>query len=233
MTPYENVTFKERLHEEAAKLKEMSFKDKFWYIWEYYKFPIIGVIIAVFLVGSIGSAMYNNRFDTALSCAVLNSRYDSDALTADQYFNEGFRAFIGLDENTKIDVDYSMSPTFDESAMNEYSYAELAKLTAMISSKGLDVMIGRPDVIDHYGEMDGFLNLEEALPPDLYEQVKDYLYPVTNAETGQESFCGLRLEDTSFGEKTGLILDNPVLTVMSNSPHTDTAIQLIRYIFEQ
>ena len=181
MTPYENVTFKERLHEEAAKLKEMSFKDKFWYIWEYYKFPIIGVIIAVFLVGSIGSAMYNNRFDTALSCAVLNSRYDSDALTVDQYFNEGFRAFIGLDENTKIDVDYSMSPTFDESAMNEYSYAELAKLTAMISSKGLDVMIGRPDVIDHYGEMDGFLNLEEALPPDLYEQVKDYLYPVTNA----------------------------------------------------
>ena len=233
MTPYENVTFKERLHEEAAKLKEMSFKDKFWYIWEYYKFPIIGVIIAVFLVGSIGSAMYNNRFDTALSCAVLNSRYDSDALTVDQYFNEGFRAFIGLDENTKIDVDYSMSPTFDESAMNEYSYAELAKLTAMISSKGLDVMIGRPDVIDHYGEMDGFLNLEEALPPELYEQVKDYLYPVTNAETGQESFCGLRLEDTSFGEKTGLILDNPVLTVMSNSPHTDTAIQLIRYIFEQ
>ena len=233
MTPYENVTFKERLHEEAAKLKEMSFKDKFWYIWEYDKFPIIGVIIAVFLVGSIGSAMYNNRFDTALSCAVLNSRYDSDALTVDQYFNEGFRAFIGLDENTKIDVDYSMSPTFDESAMNEYSYAELAKLTAMISSKGLDVMIGRPDVIDHYGEMDGFLNLEEALPPDLYEQVKDYLYPVTNAETGQESFCGLRLEDTSFGEKTGLILDNPVLTVMSNSPHTDTAIQLIRYIFEQ
>ena len=233
MTPYENVTFKERLHEEAAKLKEMSFKDKIWYIWEYYKFPIIGVIIAVFLVGSIGSAMYNNRFDTALSCAVLNSRYDSDALTVDQYFNEGFRAFIGLDENTKIDVDYSMSPTFDESAMNEYSYAELAKLTAMISSKGLDVMIGRPDVIDHYGEMDGFLNLEEALPPDLYEQVKDYLYPVTNAETGQESFCGLRLEDTSFGEKTGLILDNPVLTVMSNSPHTDTAIQLIRYIFEQ
>ena len=224
---------KKPVKEQMTPFKDLTFSEKVHYIWEYYKFPIIGVIIAVFLVGSIGSAMYNNRFDTALSCAVLNSRYDSDALTVDQYFNEGFRAFIGLDENTKIDVDYSMSPTFDESAMNEYSYAELAKLTAMISSKGLDVMIGRPDVIDHYGEMDGFLNLEEALPPDLYEQVKDYLYPVTNAETGQESFCGLRLEDTSFGEKTGLILDNPVLTVMSNSPHTDTAIQLIRYIFEQ
>ena len=88
-------------------------------------------------------------------------------------------------------------------------------------------------IIDHYGEMDGFLNLEEALPADLYEQVKDYLYPVTNAETGQEAFCGIRIGDTSFGEKTGLILEDPVLTIMSNSPHTDTAIQLIRYIFEQ
>ena len=112
MTPYENVTFKERLHEEAAKLKEMSFKTNSGISGEYYKFPIIGVVIAVFLVGSIGGAMYNNRFDTALSCAVLNSRYDSEALTVDQYFNEGFRAFIGLDENTKIDVDYSMSPSF-------------------------------------------------------------------------------------------------------------------------
>ena len=163
MTPYENVTFKERLHEEAAKLKEMSFRDKFWYIWEYYKFPIIGVVIAVFLVGSIGGAMYNNRFDTALSCAVLNSRYDSEALTVDQYFNEGFRAFIGLDENTKIDVDYSMSPSFDESAMNEYSYAELAKLTAMISSKGLDVMIGR---ISQSGRSPpgGFIRAGKGLP---------------------------------------------------------------------
>lgn len=233
MTPYENVTLKERLHEEGAKLKEMSLKDKFWYIWEYYKFPIIGVVIALFLAGSIGGAMYNNRFGTALSCAVLNSRYHSEALTVDPYFNEGFRSFIGLDENTKIDVDYSMSLSFDESAMSQYSYAELAKLTAMISSKGLDVMIGQPDVIDHYGKMDGFLNLEEALPVDLYEQVKDHLYPVTNAETGKETYCGIRIGDTSFSEKTGLILEDPVLTIMGNSPHIDTAVQLIRYIFEQ
>ena len=73
--------------------------------------------------------MYNNRFDTALSCAVLNSRYDSEALTVDQYFNEGFRAFIGLDENTKIDVAYSMSPSFDESAMNCLLYTSSLKVT--------------------------------------------------------------------------------------------------------
>ena len=82
---------------------------------------------------------------------------------------------------------------------------------------------------------DGRISQSGRSPPrrDLYDQVKDYLYPVTNAETGQEAFCGIRIGDTSFGEKTGLILEDPVLTIMSNSPHTDTAIQLIRYIFEQ
>lgn len=233
MTPYENVTLKERLHEEAVKLKEMPLRDKLWYIWEYYKFPIIGVVIAVFMVVSIGGAIYNNRFDTALSCVVLNSRYDSENLTVDQYFDEGFREYIGLDADSKIEVDYSMNPTFDESAMSQYSYAELAKLTAMISSKELDIMIGKSDVIDHYGSMDGFLNLEEVLPVDLYEEVKDYLYPVTNTETGETALCGLRIGGTSFSEKTGLILDDPVLTIMSNSTRTDTAVQLIRYIFEQ
>lgn len=232
MTPYENVTLKERMREEAAKLKEMPPKDKLWYIWEYYKFPIIGVVLAVFLIGSIGSAMYNNRFDSALTCVVLNSRYDPDHLSVDQYFNEGFREFIALDPTFKIDVDYSMSPSFDDSSMNEYGYAELAKLTAMISSRELDVMIGKPDVIDHYGEMGGFLDLTEVLPTDLYEQIKDSLYTVKNVETGQDVICGIRIGDTSFGEKTGLILEDPVLTLMSNSEHTDTAIQLIRYIFQ-
>lgn len=233
MTPYEDKTLKDRLHEESAKIKEMPLKDKIWYIWEYYKFPIVGVIIGLFLVSSIGSAMYNNRFDAALSCVILNSRYDSEALTVDQYFDQGFREYIGLDPNLKIDVDYSMNPTFDESAMNEYSYAELAKLTAMISSKELDIMIGSPDVIDHYGEMGGFFNLEELLPADLYEQLRDLLYTTTNAETGEETVCGIRIGESDFDKKTGLVLEDPVLTILNNSTHTDTAVQLIRYIFQQ
>lgn len=233
MTPYEDKTLKDTLREERNKIKNMSIKDKLWYIWEYYKIPIIIAVVSVVLISSIGSAVYNNRFETALSCVILNSSPTGEADSVDDYFNQGFRQYIELKEDAKIDVDYSMSPTFDESSMNEFTYAQLAKITAMISSKGLDVMIGKPDTIDHFGEMGGFVDLKELLPADVYDKVKENLYFVTNQETGEETACGLLIGGTDFCEKTGLVIDEPVLSIMGNSTHTDTALGLIRYVFGQ
>ena len=231
MTPYEDKTIKDTLGEEKNKLKAMSFKDKLWYVWEYYKVPIIGTIVAVCLVFSIGSAVYNNRFETALSCVILNSQPVSEDDLVTGYFDQGFREFIDLTDETKIEVDHSMSISFDESDMNEFTYAELAKLTALISSKELDVMIGRQDSFDHFGEMGGYADLKQILPADIYEKVKDQLYEVTNQETGETIACGLKISDTDFLQKTGLSIDGPILGIMSNSTHTDTALKLIYYVF--
>ena len=230
MTPYENKTIKDSIHEERQKLKNMSLKNRAWYIWEYYKIPIIGIVTAVVLLSSIGFSMYQNRFDTALSCVILNSLPTTEQPSVEKYLDQDFRLYAKLPEDEKISVDYSMNITFEEASMSEFTYAELAKLTAMISSKELDVMIGKPEVIDHYGAMGGFLNLEECLPPDLYETVKDRLYTVQNQETGEAVFCGLLLDEEDFASKTGLSMEKPILCVMKNSTHTDTAVKLIRYM---
>lgn len=233
MTPYENKTLRDTLKEEGRKLKKMNHKEKFWYIWEYYKIPINLVIVAIVLICSVGSTISHNRFETALSCVILNSRPASETDSVDEYFQQGFRQFIGLKEDTKIDIDYSMSPTFDESSMNEFTYAQLAKISAMISSKQLDVMIGKPATMDHFGEMGGFVDLKKLLPGDVYDRAKENLYFITNQETGEKTACGLLIGGTNFSQKTGLIIDDPILAVMSNSTHTDTAVELIRYVFEQ
>lgn len=231
MTPYEDKTLKDSLREEKRKLKDMSFRDKLWYIWEYYKIPIIGVIVAAALISSISSAIYNNRFETGLSCVILNSTPTSQDDLVSQYFDQDFRQYAGIPDDVKIEVDHSMSLTFDDASMNEFTYAELAKLTAMISGRELDVMIGNQDVTDHYGTMGGFADLKELLPPDVYEKVKDRIHMVTNQETGEETACGLFIGDTDFLKKNGLSIKDPILTVMNNSTHTDTCVNLIRYVF--
>ncbi|WP_313151735.1 hypothetical protein [Lacrimispora sp.] len=233
MTPYEDKNLKDSLREERDKLKNMSLKDRLWYIWEYYKIPIIIAVVAVVFISSIGSAVYNNRFETALSCVIINSSPTGETDSVDDYFNQGFRQYIDLKEDAKIDVDYSMSLTFDESSMNEFTYAQMAKITAMISSKSLDVMIGKPDTIDHFGEMGGFVDLKELLPADVYDKAKENFYFVINQETGEKAACGILIGNTDFCKKTGLIIDDPILAVMSNSTHTDTAVELIRYVFGQ
>lgn len=231
MTPYEDKTLKDTLLEEKKKLKDMTFKNKIWYIWEYYKIPIISVIVIVSLAVSIGTAVFNNRFETALSCIILNSQPDSQQDLVSEYFDQGFRQFINLPEDVKIDVDHSMSLSFDESEMNEFTYAEMAKLSAMISSKELDVMIAKEDSIDHFGQMGGFCDLKELLPPDVYDSVKDNLYLVTNQETGETAAYGLKIKDSDFLKKTGLHMKDPILSVLVNSKHTDIAALLIRYVY--
>ena len=86
MTPYENVTFKERLHEEAAKLKEMSFKDKFWYIWEYYKYFMLAAVLVIIAVVSFVISFQRNNYTTAFSMVIIDGKmtgYDTgtDAIT--------------------------------------------------------------------------------------------------------------------------------------------------------
>lgn len=231
MTPYEDKTLKDSLREERKKLKDMGLKDKLWYIWEYYKFPIIGVIVALFLVISVSSVIYNNRFDTALNCVILNSRVISQTTSPEDYFDTGFRQYINLPEDTKIEVNHSMSLTFDESAMSDFTYAELAKLSAMITTKELDVIIGRKDTIDHFGQMGGFTDMTQLLTPQEYEKVKDRIYFVTVEETGEKVAGGILLDGDDFTKKTGLSIDGPILSVMTNSTHKDTAAGLIRYMF--
>ncbi|MFT4104906.1 MAG: hypothetical protein QM657_04015 [Lacrimispora sp.] len=230
MTPYEDKTLKDSLQEEKQKLKSMSIRDRLWYIWEYYKIPILSITAALFLIGSIGSAMYQNRFETALSCFILNSRPGSDTDRLTPYFDQDFRQYAGLSEDVKVEVDSSMNLTFDESAMSELTYASLAKVTAVISTKDLDIMIGTPETASHYGSLGGFADLKEFLPADVYEKVKDRLYMTTNEETGETIATGILIGETDFCDRTGLIMEEPVLSVIGNSTRTDTSLKLVRYV---
>lgn len=109
-------------------------------------------------------------------------------------------------------------------------YATLAKISALVASKSLDVVIGDQSAIDHYETVSAYQNLEELLPPELYERVKDHIYRAKDGE-GNLTPVALSLEDTALGEKTGIIMDPPYLAVIQGSPHKEAALQMIEYLF--
>ena len=106
----------------------------------------------------------------------------------------------------------------------------LAKISALVASKSLDVVIGDQSAIDHYETVSAYQNLEELLSPELYERVKDHIYRAKDGE-GNLTPVALSLEDTALGEKTGIIMDPPYLAVIQGSPHKEAAIQMIEYLF--
>lgn len=224
------MEIRERLKNEARterqKLKDMSLKDKVWYIWEYYKFHILGVLIVIGIFWVIGTSIYRSTFDSTLYCMYINNRSEGELNT--DVLTEDFHDYMGFTDKQLINTESAFLSYGDNTS--EFSYASMAKISALVASNELDVMIGDEENFDHYASMGAYADLEELLPADLLDVVKDRLVYAAD-ESGVSRACGVTVDGTEFAEKSNLTLSPAVLGVISNSRNTDNCIALIRYIF--
>ena len=227
-TPPNDAPVPEPPKSEKEKLRSMSGRDRAWYIWAYYKFHIIGAIIAVLIVCSIAPAVYNSTLTTALYCIYLNSHGETEVNPAP--LEQDFSKYLNLGKKELITTEISYI-SFDDSA-TDYSYASMAKVTALVASRELDILISDQEGIDHYASLDGLLDLEASLSPDALALAKDHLYYAEN-EDGTKYPCAIDLSGTSFASESNLAQTPPLLGIISNSKRVGTVEKLIHYIFEQ
>ena len=64
------MSIREEAENERQKLKNMSWKDRAWYVWEYYKFHLLAVILVIGVLSTIGTMIYRQTFTTRLSVAI-------------------------------------------------------------------------------------------------------------------------------------------------------------------
>lgn len=213
---------------EREKLKSMSGKDRLWYIWAYYKFHIASVFVVIGIIWAIGSAMYQKTFETAFYCVYLNNRSETELDTSP--LEQGFREYMGFGEKQLINTE-STYISYGEEA-SEFSYASMAKISALVAARELDIMIGDQENMKHYASMDGMTDLEAGLPADTLALIRDRLIYSPGAD-GSERAYGVSLEGTWFAEESHLAQDPPILGILSNSTHKDTVIAFLHYIFAQ
>lgn len=93
------------------------------------------------------------------------------------------------------------------------------------------MLITDESTFQHYAESDAFMNLEEALPEDLWEQLQDQILYTADG-SGQEFPCGIEISNTRFPEDAGVSISPCYLGIISNTNHFDTVISWIRFILE-
>ncbi len=219
--------FKQEVQTERRKLKDMSFQDKLWYIWEYYKFHMGGVIIAIMLLYVVGTSIYNSTIHPGLYCAIINN-YSNQELDV-SLLEEDFHAYMNFGKKEPVYVE-SMFITYGDNA-TEYSYASMAKISALVASRDLDVLIADKENIDHYASMDGLSDLKQVLPEDILQVVEDRLIYSTSS-TGESVAVSIDIAGTPFALAMHLSDNASNLTLLDNSTHRDNGIALIRYIFD-
>ena len=224
------TSFKDQLKEEVRterrKMKEMSLQDRLWYIWEYYKFHIGAVLIVILLVNVAASSLRNASIDPGLYCVIINSRSSQELDTAP--LEQDFFHHMGFGKKQPVYVE-SMYISYGDDA-TEYSYASMAKISALVAARDLDVIIGDAETLSHYGSLDGMADLTSILPPDVLSQVEGRLSTAPDG-AGRSVAVSVDISGTSLAERMHLSEEAANLGIVNNSGQRDHAVALIRYIF--
>lgn len=196
------MALRDEINQETKKLKDMPPKKKAEYIWEYYKFHIIGTIAAVILICVFIRDYRENRKPVFLDMAVINSdmAYSEENLISDDYVK-----YADIDTsvyNLSIDTGFVIS----ESGMDQMSLANSEKLMAMFAAGSIDLLLGPDDLINEYGAMSAYMNIEDILTPDMREQLESKGYELYYTTVYEEDANGkLSPADTYLA---GVYLDN-------------------------
>ncbi len=194
------MSLRDDLQKEKKKLSRLSFGGKLQYIFDYYKFWILGVVVLVGLVWSVGSTILHNK-PTGFYAMLLNAGGQDLSGQADEAAGEAFAEAAGLDdEKQKILVD--TSATFNPNDQSQFSMAQNAKIAALYQSHEIDVMVADPGVFTYYALNGSFVDLRDVLDDETlagYEAAGQVYYIDQHVQELLDQTDYGDLEEMSFG----------------------------------
>ena len=170
--------------EERASIKKESFKDQFLYFWEYYKWYVLGPILAIaFIIYYIYTSL--NAKDFAFYAVMLNSTEYNPFITEELGYSnptlddhkDDFSKYIDLDEDkywVLLDTSISIHDNPDEKETSE----GIEKLMTYLGAGEIDTMVaGATDFAD-YAYDSHFYDLREIMTEEQLAKYEPYLYYV-------------------------------------------------------
>jgi hypothetical protein len=229
---FSDMTIKERLQNEKKKLKELSFKKKIEYIWDYYKPIMVGIILTITLVSVIIQMAINISKEDVLYIATINS---VTQMEENFPFVEGFKEYAAIDERKQVvTVDTSLMLNYESEDMDEYYMSAVMKLAAIIAARQLDVMLMEESVYNRHLYDGTFYDLHELLPEELYKRVEPYLiWGITEEESTSRPYA-IDVTDIAEVDVANTFGDKEILLgVITNTKNQEYVIQFIEYLFNE
>ncbi len=210
-------------HQEHDKLKKMSVSDKIWYIWAYYKIPILITAAVLFLIFQAACAIGRSRQECMLYCAFFNqtasSEKQTDRLREDFYRDQDFSGRQVITFDTSINLT-------DEA----YRNASQILFQSLIGTQTLDIAITKQDIIEEYADREVWLDLRDVLPSEMFDRLQGEIYSL--ADTGGEGIpAGLFLKNSRLVSEYGMDEDS-VLCVCNRENHPDVIVDFVAFLFD-
>lgn len=223
-----------------AAFQAMSGAKKREHIWEYYKWPILLGLLALFVLGSI---LHNalTKKEPVLYLALANVAAGEELEAA---LTEGFLESAGYDaRRQEVSLYPDLYLTDDADTLNhQYAYASRMKLMGALASQKLDVVLTNREGYDFLSQQGYLLALpgllDAHLAPLLTENevvLSDNVIEVLLGEAEEEQrvteTAQNALDVSALPLFQGAGFDGALyLGVIANSPRLEEGLRFIRYL---
>jgi len=231
-----NAPIKEKLRLEVVKLREMNFKGKLEYIWDYYKIHIILIVIAIFVIFSFLNAwVFNPTPNTALFIS-----WDGGFATDEQvdrlktYLEE---RLIPEGKREEVIITQFFFASDDPMSM----MTEVQRTAAMIAAGMIDFFIVDPDLFEEYSRFGYFLPLDEVLAtiqaknPEIYNRIEENivsaLFAIGEGLTESKA-AGIRLSNSPLYLRLGFYRQELYIGISVTAERLDNIIETLMIFFE-
>jgi len=228
---------KVQFRSEVAKLKEMPSKKKVEYIWEYYKIPIIVIIVGLFLIGSLINSIFINPPARAAVFISWNAGFvlEEQLSEISAILEEGI---VKEKDNEIVEIVRSLEgddPTFN--------MANVQRQMAMMAAGIIDIFTLNTEMLENYSSIGHLEPLDEILVeirsrnPAIYNIIEEntvYALHSTGAEDSEltERIMGVSIGSCPLFKEVGIFEQEIYFAVSVTSGNKENVIRTLIMLFE-
>lgn len=245
----EECIMKNPFQGDLKKLKGMTLKGKADYIWEYYKMPIIIIIIAAIIIVSFVKAQLNHN-PNAIQVYTVDIT-TPDAEVSEAALQEAFTNYLKLDSGAKKPLTIDSSITLAQGEDSYMTAMMQQKFSAVAASNSIDVMLAPEELVTYYTALGLFGDLEQMLPADLFNELKAKNMLITStfdpskangssedepdaAQSSSENlvtvYCGIKADNLRLLIDAGYDTEGAVIAVGGATKRPEASIEFVRML---
>jgi len=222
-----DATLKEKLHAEKVKLRELTFKKKLEYIWDYYKYPILGICAGLIIAGSMINTRYINPSPDIALFISWNAGFVAEEQTA--VLSDILAGQIINEEANEMVI---ISPVFTSDEDPAMAMANVQRTLAMLAVGEIDLFILDSQQLEEYSGNGFLLPLESTLErikmidPNTYRRIEEnVLYAPFEAGAGdnKERVMGINIGTSPLLTTLGYIGQELYFSIASTAGRINNA----------
>ena len=218
------MKLRQRWEKDREALKKLSGRDKWLFVWDYYRIPLIAAA-CVMLLTAITLLTNAGREEVALYAVFVNTDVSLEEPDASALNALAEAAGIPMEGKT---VDLTANLTLGQTYSEAADAQTVQVLAALFGISDLDLFAADRAVFERYAQQDAFADLSVLIDRELLAGADLYTYSVE----GKTVTGGIVLHPGSVLHRAGYYHGDVIVGAAINAEHLEEAVAMLRAMLE-